>query len=138
MSTQSFMWPFSFFAPGNLTQPILPDWSFQRINVNYAGSPEIEREVVEKVASFGKQLGIITEAVLSLAGDETKQEKAPVKRLREIAARIEKLKQENRSAVADEARAAMERLAKLEPAAAQRLGARFANTPGPARRSKDP
>ena len=76
MSTQPFMWPFNLFAPGNLNQPILPGWSFGNVSVNYAGNAEIEKDVVEKVASFGKQLGIITDAVLALADGKPKDDKA--------------------------------------------------------------
>jgi len=125
MSTQPFMWPFNLFAPGNLNQPILPGWSFGNISVNYAGSPEIEREVVEKVASFGKQLGIITDAVLALADGKPKNDKAIV-RLREIAAKIEELKNRNKTSLADQAREALERLEKAEPATARRIAAQFA------------
>ena len=67
MSTQPFMWPFNLFAPGNLNQPILPGWSFGNVSVNYAGNAGIEKDVVEKVASYGRQLGILTDAVLKLA-----------------------------------------------------------------------
>jgi hypothetical protein len=129
MSTQPFMWPFSLFAPGNLTQPILPDWSFQRVNVNYSGNPEIEREVVEKVASFGKQLGIITDAVLALADGKPKDDKA-IARLKEIAAKIEELKNQSKASLADQARGAMARLEKAEPATARRIAAEFARPSG--------
>ena len=129
MSTQPFIWPFSLFAPGNFTQPILPDWSLQRVNVNYVGNPEIEREVVEKVASFGKQLGIITDAVLALADGKPKDDKA-VMRLRDIAAKIEELKERNKTSLADQARGAMERLEKAEPATARRIASEFAKPPG--------
>lgn len=124
MTTQPFIWPFSLFAPGNFTQPILPDWSFQRVNVNYAGNPDIERDVVEKVASFGKQLGIITDAVLALADGKPKGDKA-LTRLKEIAAKIEALKDQNKASLADQARGAMERLARVEPATARRIAAEF-------------
>ena len=125
MSTQPFMWPFNLFAPGNLNQPILPGWSFGNISVNYAGNVEIEKDVVEKVASFGKQLGIITEAVLALADGKPKNDKAIV-RLREIAAKIEELKNQNKASLADQAREALERLEKAEPATARRIAAQFA------------
>ena len=125
MSTQPFMWPFNLFAPGNLNQPILPGWSFGNISVNYAGNVEIEKDVVEKVASFGKQLGIITDAVLALADGKPKNDKAIV-RLREIAAKIEELKSRNKTSLADQAREALERLEKAEPASARRIAAQFA------------
>ena len=126
MSTQPFMWPFSLFAPGNLNQPILPDWSFQRINVNYAGNPDIEREVVEKVASYGKQLGIITDALLVVAGDAPEEGEDPLAQLREVAAKVKKLKNAHKASLSDHARDAMERLAKAEPATARRIAAEYA------------
>ena len=67
MADFPFTWPYSFFqAPKNLEQPINPGWFDVDIN-NYAGNPQVEKDVVEKVASFGMQLGILTEAVLELA-----------------------------------------------------------------------
>jgi outer membrane murein-binding lipoprotein Lpp len=125
MSTQAFMWPFSLFAPGNLNQPILPGWSFGNISVNYAGNADIEKDVVEKVASFGKQLGIITEAVLALSDGKSKDNKA-VTRLRDLAAKIEQLKNQNKASLADQARGAMQRLEKAEPATARRIATEFA------------
>lgn len=124
MSTQPFMWPFSLFAPQNLNQPILPDWSFAGVNVNYAGDPNIEKEVVSKVASFGKQLGIISEAVLALA--DGKPDDNSIARLREIVERIAKLKAENKASLREHADDAMERLPKVEPDAAARIAARYA------------
>jgi len=119
------MWPFSLFAPGNLNQPILPGWSFGNISVNYAGNADIEKDVVEKVASFGKQLGIITEAVLALSDGKSKDNKA-VTRLRDLAAKIEQLKNRNKASLADQARGAMQRLEKAEPATARRIATEFA------------
>ena len=94
MSTQRFMWPFSLFAPGNLNQPILPGWSFGNVSVSYAGNAEIEKDVVEKVASYGKQLGIITDVVLELAGDKPPEGEQPLAQLRDIAAKVGKVKEE--------------------------------------------
>ena len=53
------LWTFPAFR---FDQPIapLPGW-FQTV-VNYQGDASIEKKVTEEVASFGKQLGIISEA----------------------------------------------------------------------------
>ena len=123
MSTQPFMWPFNLFAPGNLSQPILPGWSLGNVSVNYAGNADIEKDVVEKVASFGKQLGIITDAVLALADGKPKDK--AIARLKEIAAKIEEVKNRNKASLADQARDAMQRLEKAEPASARRIAAEF-------------
>ena len=124
-------WPFAWpnFAPTSLNQPILPDWSLQHITVNYQGNPAIEKDVAANVASYGKQLGIITEAVLALARDEADNSE-PIKRLRRIADDIEKIKRQHRSDLAAAAREAMESLAEKDPAAAHRIAASFAQPTG--------
>lgn len=127
MSSQFGFWPFPWpnLAPTNLTQPILPDWSLQHVTVNYQGNPAIEKDVAAKVASYGKQLGIITEAVLALARGGA-DEAEPIKRLREVAKKIEKIKEEHRSDLAASAQQAMDSLAKKDRAAAERIAAEFA------------
>jgi hypothetical protein len=124
-------WPFAWpnLAPTNLNQPILPDFSLQHITVNYKGDPAIEKDVAANVASYGKQLGIITEAVLALARDEADSSE-PIKRLRRIADEIEKIKRQHRSDLATAAREAMESLAEKDPAAAHRIAASFAKARG--------
>src|SRR5262249_42159935 len=120
-------WPFAWpnLAPTNLNQPILPDFSLQHITVNYKGDPAIEKDVAANVASYGKQLGIITEAGLALARDEADNSE-PIKRLRRIADQIEKIKRRHRSDLAAAAREAMQSLAERDPAAAHRIAASFA------------
>jgi hypothetical protein len=49
-------------APRSLAQPILPDWSFFRIDESNSSAPETERAVVEH-ESYGKQIGILLDAV---------------------------------------------------------------------------
>lgn len=85
------MFPF-LFAPtfeyplsGNVTQSISPQF------VDIAGVPEVEWEVVTSEASYGKQLGKLTEAVLALA-DKAGMEGPEVDALREIAAGVEAAK----------------------------------------------
>ena len=77
------------------------------------------------MASFGKQLGIITDAVLALADGKPKGDKA-IARLKEIAVKIEALKNQNKASLADQARDAMARLKKAEPDTARRIAAEFA------------
>jgi hypothetical protein len=127
MSSQFGFWPFPWpnLVPTNLTQPILPDWSLQHITVNYQGNPAIEKDVAAKVASYGKQLGIITEAVLALADGGPDKSKR-LDRLRDIAKKIEEIKEEHRTDLAASAQQAMESLARKDSAAAARIGATFA------------
>jgi hypothetical protein len=60
-------------APTSLVQPILPNWSFHLFNVNLGASsnPEVERDALEKVGSYGKQIGHLAEA-LELVIDKLK------------------------------------------------------------------
>jgi hypothetical protein len=121
-----WQWPFPNFAPRELTQPILPGWQFHGLEINFAGEPQIEKEVVEKVASYGKQLGIVTDALLALAGDAPDKKEARLERLRGIAAEIDKIKEEHKTDLAASAKKAMESLAKNDAAAARRIAAEYA------------
>jgi hypothetical protein len=52
-------------APSHLTQPILPNWSFNLFNVNLGASsnPRVEQEALDKVGSYGRQIGHVAEAL---------------------------------------------------------------------------
>ena len=134
MTDFPYLWPYSMFATPKFDQQINPGWFDVNIN-NYAGNPRIEKDVVEKVASYGRQLGILTEAVLSLAGDPPKDGEDPLARLREMDAKIEALKTLNKASLAEQAEAAMKRLAKAEPDAALRIAAVYAKASGVTARS---
>lgn len=58
------------FAPTSLSQPILPNWSFNLLNVNLGAStnPAIEQESLETVGSYGKQIGHLAEALEVVIG----------------------------------------------------------------------
>ena len=89
----------------------LKNWFSPNVNVTYAGTPAIERDVVERVASFGKQLGILTDAVLELADGSAGDS---VRSLREIAERVEAIKAAHKSDAKRSAKEAIEQLAKLD------------------------
>lgn len=94
-----------FWAPqlqlpwsGDVTQRIEPDtqWLFGSIAPT-AGNGAIERRVFEDVASYGKQLGLLTEVVLGLAehGQALPDEvQDTLRRLRDIQARVEEVKRD--------------------------------------------
>lgn len=52
-------------APGSLTQPILPNWSFNLFSVNLGATSnaKVEQQVLEQVGSYGKQIGHLAEAL---------------------------------------------------------------------------
>ncbi len=60
-------------APSTLTQPILPNWQFHLFNVNLGTSsnPSVEQAALEKVGSYGRQIGHLAEA-LELIVQKTK------------------------------------------------------------------
>ena len=120
MSAQSNIWPFSMFAPNTLNQAINPGWF--DVNINYEGNPAIEKDIVENVASFGKQLGIITDAVLEIAGERGGEK---VKRLKQLAEEIEAVKARHKSDVRRAAKEAIERLAKTDESELKALLGRY-------------
>jgi hypothetical protein len=101
-----------FWAPqvhlpwsGDVAQRIAPSthWFFQGIRPG-AGHPRIEEEAFD-VASYGKQLGLITELLLDLSrrsGNAPSPEAAEARdKLAEIARRIEAIKAEEYARDAD-------------------------------------
>jgi hypothetical protein len=94
---------FWFWAPtlqfpfgGSVAQNIAPDteWFFGSIKPQ-AGNGATEQRIHEDVASYGRQLGLLSEVLLSLAGDASitpEQARASLARLQEIRHEIEALK----------------------------------------------
>ena len=89
--------PFSF-PPFAWNMPLSGDvkdispvtsWFSPQYEFNIAGNAALERQVIMKVASYGKQLGKLTNAVLELADGEPG---AAVESLRAMAKEIEDLK----------------------------------------------
>ncbi len=93
---------------GDVIQGISPSFSFEM-----EGIPEVEYEVCTTVASYGKQLGKLTEAVLALAemsGVDGKE----IDAVRVIAEGVKAAKIRARDAVEARAEKATARAAKLE------------------------
>ena len=64
----------------NLAQRITAPWFSPSVTVNYAGDPAVEDRVVTEVASYGKQLGWLTEIAIALA----KRQPLPEETLRRL------------------------------------------------------
>lgn len=95
-------WFWIWFSPhlqlplsGNVTQDIEPVAAlFQGRGATGRGKPRLEQQAFH-VASYGQQLGLITDVVLALADGRLQDDahaQASLGRLRQIAARIELLK----------------------------------------------
>ncbi|TFH59383.1 MAG: hypothetical protein E4G91_08980 [Candidatus Zixiibacteriota bacterium] len=121
-------WPSLMKLPGaeNLNQDIAPvtTWFPTTYELNFAGDRRIESDVVSNVASYGKQLGILTDALLALAGDS---ENPAVERLRDVAQEIERRKQWHQSDLEATAKDALERLRNSDRPAFDRLLSEFAD-----------
>ena len=101
---------FEYPLSGDVSQGISPSFG-----IYIEGIPEVEHEVVTSVASYGKQLGKLTEAVLALA-EKAGLDGPEIAAVREIAEGVAEAKTRARDKV--EARAATlqsraEKLSKL-------------------------
>jgi hypothetical protein len=116
-----FPW-FWFWAPqlhlpwsGDVAQRIEPttSWFFQGIRPE-AGDADIEQKAFD-VASYGKQLGLLTEVLIDLAeqtGTTTAQGRKSLTRLKQIRDEIERIKQAEFDARARDVEAAIVELSR--------------------------
>lgn len=98
---------FEYPLSGDITQGIAPVFG------DIEGIPEVEHEVVTSVASYGKQLGKLTEAVLALA-EKAGLDGEEIDAVREIAAGVEAAKGRAAEKVRVRAEAVAKRAEKLE------------------------
>ncbi len=125
-----YHFPFS----GSVAQRIEPDthWFFSGIRPE-AGNAELEEQIFD-VASYGRQLGLITEVLLSLADKgsipaaKAADSLAQLKSMRDD---IEGVKRRGRDKLAQSAVDALNRLAQSDPQQFAEVLARF-NAPAPA------
>lgn len=125
--TPHFHFPFG----GDVAQEIAPttDWFFGSIRPR-AGDGATEQRIHEGIASYGRQLGLLTEVLLSLAGDSSitpEHARDSLARLQEIRREIEALKARGQPSLAESAAALLEQLARQDPAACAQLLRRFAS-----------
>ncbi|MCC5811759.1 MAG: hypothetical protein JJU06_15415 [Ectothiorhodospiraceae bacterium] len=111
-----YRWPLS----GDVQQDIAPLTNLfsPQLAVSFAGNPDIEREVVSQVASYGRQLGILTDAVLAMAADSCDP---AVERLRETRDAVEDVKARHRTAAIKSSRQAMDHLRRTDEEAFREL-----------------
>jgi hypothetical protein len=72
---QAWLSMFGIRAPlsGNVTQDISPSIGLVNINATQSGDPELERRIITQVASYGRQLGWLLEAVDVLARQQSRR-----------------------------------------------------------------
>ena len=109
-------WFYAFKAPwsGDVDQTINPvtSWFSPDVEFNFAGNKSIEAAVISEVASYGKQLGILTDAVMELAAG--KQGEAMMN-LHKLAAEIESVKKKHKTELSDKAHRLLSELKQTDP-----------------------
>jgi hypothetical protein len=113
-------------ASGDVSMDYSPwtNWGISRPKAK-AGNPEIEAEVFREVALPGKQLGKLTEATLAMAElvktmqpdilEQHPEQANAIQAVVDLAADIERTKDEHRKAAKEEAIKALERLRQTDP-----------------------
>jgi hypothetical protein len=132
MVTYPWSW---FWAPqlhfpfsGGVAQTIEPNinWFFDAIRPA-AGTPDIERQAFD-IASYGRQLGWITEVLLSTQGDDAVSPAKADKALQDLKAvyrKIETMKAAQAAALADAASSALDKLRDTNRAEFDRVMRRY-------------
>lgn len=116
----TFQWPFS----GDMAQKIAPDtsWFFGAIPPK-AGKGAIEQKIFE-TASYGRQLGMMMDVLLDLADQATwptPQAQERYNCLKELRAKIEKVKSEHHEELAEAAADLLRRMQRDDPDGLRRL-----------------
>ena len=113
-------WMFRLPLSGDVNQRITAPWFSPAVTVNYAGDPVIEDRVVTEVASYGRQIGWLSEIALALAKNKPLPEET-LRRLEKATAEIAAIKKDVQRTAVDAANAALDRLKRDDPSAYQKL-----------------
>ena len=116
-NTSSFdpWWMFRAPLSGDVAQRITAPWFSPSLTVNYAGDPVVEDRVVTEVASYGKQLGWLTEIAIALARMQPVPEET-LGRLEKAAKDIAVIKEQVGVSAVEAANDALDRLERHDPA----------------------
>jgi hypothetical protein len=109
------LWMFRAPWSGDVAQRITAPWFSPSLTVNYAGDPAVEDRVVTEVASYGKQLGWLTEIAIALAKMEPVPEET-LGRLEKAAKDIAVIKEQVGASAVEAANDALDRLERHDPA----------------------
>jgi hypothetical protein len=117
-STFDPLWIFRAPLSGNVAQRITAPWFSPSLTVNYAGDAQVEDRVVTEVASYGKQLGWLTEIAIALAdGQPLPQEtQHTLHRLEKAKEDIDAIKKQVHASAVEAAKNALDRLEREDPA----------------------
>ena len=129
-----FWAPHFHFPFGNFAQDIEPktDWFFGAIKPE-AGNADVEKKIFD-VVSYGKQLGLITEILLSQGKDHTIAEKKAADSRAELKAlylKIEQVKKESEAQSAATIIALLDKLRARDPEQFERVLKTYTAKAGP-------
>jgi hypothetical protein len=113
-------WIFRAPLSGNVAQRITAPWFSPSVTVNYAGDAAVEDRVVTEVASYGKQLGWLTEIAIALAKKQPLPDET-LRRLEQASQEIEAIKKKVRPSAVEAAGEALDRLRRDDPAQYEKL-----------------
>ena len=108
------LWMFRLPLSGDVKQRITAPWFSPVITVNYAGDAAVEDRVVTEVASYGKQIGWLTEIAIALG----RNQQAPAETLYKLetaAQDIEAIKKDLQRSSLEAATAVLDRLERDDP-----------------------
>jgi hypothetical protein len=117
---------FAWWAPnyvfplgGDVVQKIAPetDWFSTNISAD-VGDSDIEREIFQNVAPYGKQIGILAEIILTMAEEsdsEAIKGLRALEQLKELQKKVEKIKSEKKERFRDNAKKVLDKFAKTDP-----------------------
>ncbi len=108
------IWMFRLPLSGAVNERITAPWFSPSLTVNYAGDANVEDRVVTEVASYGRQLGWLTELVIDLANKKP-PDADTLQSLEKAAKEIDKIKKEVGASLLDKASKALDRLEQDDP-----------------------
>lgn len=115
-------WLYMFKTPwsGDLSQDIAPvtTWFSPQLEFNFAGNKKIEADIIAEVASYGRQLGILSDAVLELADGKAGQS---VEDLRKLMGDIDKIKRRHEESLEVKAKLILDELKNKHPGVLKQL-----------------
>jgi hypothetical protein len=114
------LWMFRLPLSGDVNQRITAPWFSPAITVNYAGDAAVEDRVVTEVASYGKQIGWLTEVALALAKNQPPPAKT-MRRLEAAARDIEAIKKDVKRSSFEVATEVLDRLEREDPESYKKL-----------------
>jgi len=112
--------PFQLPLSGDVIQDINPvtSWLSPNLEINFAGKPDVEKDIVANIASYGRQLGVVIPALLQALGDVDSPE---VEKLRKLAGDIEAAKQKHKIRQAETLKQGLLSLKETDPQAFRSL-----------------